>query len=131
VSALEGNFNPSKPDIERRRLRGENITDARVSRNRGGGGGGKDLCVCVINLFKNQSGYPQALSGKMNRPASVAAMQEAAFQYGPAIDSPWTDTEVVKRYNLTLHKYPFRCVRVCVCVCVCVDCSAIGYSRKN
>jgi len=62
--------------------------------------------VFTFSLFS--SGYPQALSGKMNKPASVTAMQEEAFQYGQAADSPWTDMEMVKRYKLSLHKYPFR-----------------------
>jgi hypothetical protein len=44
----------------------------------------------------------------MNKPSSVADMQKGVFYFGQAADSPWTDASVIKRFHLTLAKYPFR-----------------------
>jgi len=108
VSALEQNFNPSKDDIERRRRQGNRratAVAAAARRNR----------VFYIMIFLLYClllllllGYPQALSGKMLVLGDVAEMQKDVLFHESVKDTPWVNTDTVKRYSMCLPFYPFR-----------------------
>jgi hypothetical protein len=53
-------------------------------------------------------GYPQALSGKMLVLGDVAEMQKDVLFHESVKDTPWVNTDTVKRYSMCLPFYPFR-----------------------
>jgi hypothetical protein len=54
------------------------------------------------------AGYVQALSGHLKTLKEIPKLQKESFFPENITDTPWTDSNIVKRYNLTFPYYPFR-----------------------
>jgi hypothetical protein len=54
------------------------------------------------------AGYVQALSGSLKTLKEIPKLQKESFFPENITDAPWTDSKIVKRYNLTFPYYPFR-----------------------
>jgi hypothetical protein len=54
------------------------------------------------------AGYPQALSGSLKTLKEIPKLQKESYFPENITDEPWTDSTVLKRYNLTFPYYPFR-----------------------
>jgi hypothetical protein len=53
-------------------------------------------------------GYPQLLSSKLKNLTDVLPLQKDVYFPEQSTSTPWLDTSVMKRYNLTFPFYPFR-----------------------
>ena len=121
ISALEQNFNPSTSDVKRKQKRGRHLQ--------------KNYFRCdsffihvffffffvfvfvffilfffiVLLIFCCMfAGYPQALSGSLKTLKEIPKLQKESYFPENITDEPWTDSTVLKRYNLTFPYYPFR-----------------------
>ncbi len=54
------------------------------------------------------AGYPQALSSSLKTLKEIPKLQKVRYFPENITDEPWTDSKILKRYNLTFPYYPFR-----------------------
>jgi hypothetical protein len=117
ISALEQNFNPSASDVKRKQKRGNSnfvnpfiflatfITPPPSSSS-------TFLPLPFLPSLKLCfflfAGYPQALSGSLKTLKEIPKLQKESYFPENITDEPWTDSKILKRYNLTFPYYPFR-----------------------